>query len=234
MYYAFIDPAKMMDYCGAIVLKYKAPKKLRLVSLRLVDNVRGSNKDIKDVFYTTVIYHFNKWLQPIKHELQLGLDVSTEQLLAERFRHLGYNVKELKFSNSVKVQLKDNLRMMMNDNILEIPDPQSIEDLAQRAWLNELIQQMKEQEGDFTGPSPKYFHPQGRHDDLLTALEGAAYLARRAIYIGNTDALVVTKNYTSKGAYVASTATSFPELERPGVTIEDIQFYNPSTDPALR
>ena len=229
MYYGFLDPAKTRDYCAIVILKV-VENKLKLASLRLLDNVNGANAAFIDRFYTSVVKDFSQWMQHLKRELVLGLDTSNETMLAEGFRAEGFNVKELKFTQPLKDMMKQNLTKLWEEGKITMPDPSYVKDPNQKTWIKELHLQLTEQERLIKqGGRISYRHPPGRHDDLIIALEGAAWLAKSIFFTGRVNTIVMTKGSDFEAGSFTGMSYAEPFMNKPGIKIRDEVVHCPGS-----
>jgi len=159
-----IDPARTGgDFTAYVILeKDRFSNEVKLIYME-EDEKNYLNEIISKAEYLDNLFNFNRIIID-----STGLGAGVFDVLKER---LGGKVDDVVFTVSSKMDIFNNLKLLMQENILKIPNNKKL--IYELLGINYRFGMGKKGEVDETGKM-KIYHLEGQHDDLVCALALAA------------------------------------------------------------
>lgn len=166
-----LDPASKSDYFGIVIHKIPNKNPRADTYTPLPELVK-----LEAVTHTSYLHIMSM----LKNELfrkyppyYIVIDSSNEKTISEVLtRDYGKErVETISFSGSKKQMLKDDGLAVLKQGY-RFPNPQTVKNLKQRALLETLLKQLRQEQMLVTAAGNiKFDHPSGEHNDLSTAWE---------------------------------------------------------------
>jgi hypothetical protein len=193
-YVAGIDTAKSQDYFALIILSIDDEKNVKLAWLN----------QWKQINYSDMIRKIDIILKKY-HTRKVAIDATNESMFAEQLERLSHNVEAIKFTSESKQRMKDNLRTMLESKTLQLPNPKNVKNPDRKRLVATLKEQMENEAKIITPAGNVRYDHTGEHNDLLHALELAAWGARDILQNSGYIA-VVSKKFRYEDDFLGSAA----------------------------
>lgn len=197
-YVAGIDTAKSHDYFALIILSVDDEKHVKLAWLN----------QWRQINYSDMIWTIDALLKKYQTR-KVAIDATNESMFAEQLERLNHNVEAIRFTSESKQRMKDNLRTMLDSKGLQLPNPTMIRNPERKRLVATLKEQMENEAKIITVAGNVRYEHTGEHNDLLHALELAAWAARDILQ--SVDHIVVASRKFTYGHSDDEWGSGIPE-----------------------
>lgn len=222
-----LDPASKNDFFGIVI--HNLPNYER-EDEKPIPKIKTLRK-LRNMSYDEILELLTRDLFKRYPPYYIVIDYTNEKTFSDLLisQYGKDRVEKMLFNNTTKGRLKDDGIAILKQKY-KFKNPNKVKDPQLREWLEELIQQLKNEQILVTSSGKTTFdHPQGEHNDLAVAWELSVHGCLKFMIRGKSHPVAYSANpKVHRGYAIDDDLDLVPELRKPGITITDITIHYPS------